>query len=120
MSDQNRDPYIPMPDTHHPVFTELTAEEVRKHSDKPGVTVMMSSSPANAYLAMEKNQDPLSMTKKVQLRRFCFRGPAPFVGNARLMHGAYIWYAYMDSLGRHISGPAELEMKYRTVPTHTI
>src|SRR5690348_1071804 len=103
------DPYLPEPDSCHPVYARQAAT-LSQYLDRPYINVM--AQPRRSALATYGDEraidDAPTETKVLTVRDYI--GPAPFIGDPRREQGRYIWRVAVDDLGRHVAGPATLEV----------
>lgn len=98
----------PGPNTCHPALSHA-ADFVRGYN-KQAVRIM---SVRRGQLFQKEPQTyptPSSVieTNKEVLTRSKACGPAPFIGDPRIVKAVYVWPIWSDRYGRHISGDAEL------------
>lgn len=98
---------VPMPDTCHPAY-ESNAEFVRSWRRDEPVRV---ARPYRLSFAFAEEAPFPTATEPLRFMvltpRKCVGG-APFVGDPKAQDARYVWRAFMDDAGRHISTTAEL------------
>jgi hypothetical protein len=108
---------VPMPNTTHPAYAGIRinpgqASSIRLRQPRtPKITSYTEKTAPDATDLLSANH--------VLVRKRCW-GPAPFVGDPIWEMGGYTWCVWVDELGRHIAGDAELRIDQRSVPIRDI
>lgn len=107
---------VPMPNTAHPAY----ADRAINPEMNPNTIRIREFKPLN-FDSFKLTPEPMELDHidHILVRKKCW-GPAPFVGDPLWQIGGYQWPVWMDELGRHISGDAELIIAERPVPLHRI
>lgn len=95
---------FPMPETAHPSL-ERHAAFVRNLDN---ANVLLPTRAPRASLMTEDAFPTSAMPEPVRLDRRRVWAPAPAVLRHPGDRAAYMWSAWLDNMGRHITGPAEL------------
>lgn len=106
-----KDPYVPTPDTCHPVY-EPQASVIRPFLDvRSAIQVALPRRPERLTWAggTPKPTAEMRVDVKTLVVKKCW-GPAPFVGDPLWQEGGYFWKVAIDDLGRHVSGSSRLEI----------
>lgn len=110
-----RSPYIPEPDTSHPYYADK-AEGIRAYLHLPSLRVAETRMPGAASFTVADKPIFRAATNIRTLTVQRCAGPAPFVGDPIWEDGWYVWAVAADDLGRHVAGPATLEISRRATP----
>jgi hypothetical protein len=95
---------FPMPETAHPSL-ERSADFVRRLNNP---TVLLPTRAPRASFMVEEEFPTSAMPEPVMLTRRRVFAPAPVVLRHPGDRAAYLWFAWLDNMGRHVTGPAEL------------
>lgn len=115
MSEQGA--YVPEPMTEHPHYAGI-AEMLRGSLERKPMDVQIAepSAPAWATYGSEPSEKPTSdlpTRRRILTWKKC-AGPAPATIDARREDAYYMWDVLVDDIGRHVAGPARLEVHPRT------
>lgn len=106
------DPYVPMPDTCHPYYASR-AGVIRSGIARGDAQGLRVAEPPRLSASFATEGERVTSDAGMRIRTLTVKrcaAPAPFVGNPLLVRGFYTWRVGVDDLGRHIAGPAELQM----------
>ena len=95
---------FPMPETAHPSL-ERSADFVRSLNNP---TALLPTRAPRASFMIEEAFPTSAMPEPVVLTRRRVFVPAPVVLRHPGDRAAYVWSAWLDNMGRHVTGPAEL------------
>lgn len=114
---ERSDALVPMPDTHHPYYSDDEAAAIRSAIVNGLHTIQWLDTQSMPDAAFADPAPPLTSTLPVTTLtvKKC-AGPAPFVGDPYLNDARYYWRVAVDDLGRHVAGEAELTWRYAPPP----
>jgi hypothetical protein len=104
--------YVPEPMTEHPHYTGMAMALRDMLAQKAGDVVVPELRPlAVAYFDQpsEKQTSDALIRRRTLTRKKC-AGPAPATIDPRWEQAVYVWDVLVDDIGRHVAGPARLEI----------
>ena len=113
------DAYAPMPMTAHPFYEDQAdgIKDLIDRGERYAIEVFAPRRLTASWFAQGANPDLVEdMPDRLTLTIKKCAGPAPFVADARLWQGWYVWRVAVDHLGRHVAGDATLDISPRSVP----
>jgi hypothetical protein len=109
--------YVPEPMTEHPHYAGIAAM-LRGSLERKSMDVQIAEQAAPVWATyggepIEKPTSELPTRSRILTRKKC-AGPAPATIDARWEDAYYIWDVLVDDVGRHVAGPARLEVHPRS------